>query len=83
VAGVLHDEFEKKLETIRARVPGTIKEALHLIAIERGESDAVILREALTFYISALARRRSRSKTLGELLDELEHARTKARHRKK
>ena len=43
---------DNKTEILRARVPASLKEAIAELCTERGESEAVILREALLDYLA-------------------------------
>jgi hypothetical protein len=59
----------KKVAVVRARVSDKIKKAIADIADQRDENEAVIVREGLTFYLSAVMMRPSRRSQIHSLLE--------------
>jgi predicted DNA-binding protein len=52
--------MDKKIQTIRVRVPHGMKDTYTQMAEDRGEHISVIVREALSHYLTLSARARAR-----------------------
>ena len=66
-----HKRTAKRSALVRARVPEWMKNQINQIAQARNESESVIVREALTHYLSAVSTRHARG--LRRVIQELEH----------